>query len=102
MAKKSSCFYFSFVIHGGRWFPFTFFIFRRGGRAFLSRFLSSAVADEYFFHIFCFPPWRKDVSFTFFIFRCGGRTFFFDFTIFRHGGRTFFFYFTVIRRVGRS
>ena len=43
--------------------------------SFFSHFLSSAMADEHFLHIFYLPPRRKNFLFTFFTFRHGGRIF---------------------------
>ena len=49
--------------------PFTFFIFARGRRAFLSHFLSSPVGDERSFYIFQLRPRAKSILFTFYYLR---------------------------------
>ena len=50
----------------GRQFLFTFFIFRRGGRTILLRFLSSATAEERSFLILLFSAMAEEHSFLFY------------------------------------
>jgi len=44
--------------------PFTYFIFRRGGRTILLRFLSSATAEERPFLVFLSSPVEEEHSFS--------------------------------------